>query len=164
MLRPEQKAPLARCLAAVALALGSCSGCAPESLPETYSIGPGFTPVQADEIRVSHAKWCDAVGYCPGELSWPAGELRWLVDFDPEAYPSETKDSFLCLDGHEVHVNGRHSRAHEHWAQARAFTHELGHLRFGGHLPRGLMAVVPEHAKVDGDAIAAWHRNHESED
>lgn len=60
--------------------LTMCLACGPRLPPEYISIDRNFSNSEADTIRAAVGAWCDAVNWCPAEVSWSEKGRIDLVD------------------------------------------------------------------------------------
>lgn len=160
-------------LAAAALALAALAqfGCA-APLPATYSVDTEFTMDQQREVHEALQDWCDAVGWCPFEVS--DGELHISVASDYARINDTPGSRGFETDNVSISVNPGGSAIFfqseflDDFPECFGVTirHELGHVGIDQHTQMGLMKASHDLSectqldkRVDTFARMAWCKN-----
>lgn len=135
--------------------------------PPTYSFDPSIPTMNQEVARDVFAAWCEAVGYCPREISWEGwdndGAIYWELDYERHG---RVEGSVAFLNGgHPMILDGNSptmQNVHRFWF---TFAHEVGHYRIRGHRDQGLMVerlteyeIDSRPLEIDPYTIKEWNQ------
>lgn len=147
----------------VAAVLAGCAGCSSADQPpppDTFSIDSAFSSEQANTIRDGMVAWCEAVAWCPAEVTYSErgrfvlahDYVRDSVDDESDAYLGD--DWNVYIDGGSPHI----ADLHRLWLVAM---HEAGHWGIPDHpveAPALMAAGISKRLPLEIDAASrqAW--------
>lgn len=143
-----------------AVVVGCAGGERDASPPGTFSIDSEFSAEQAGVLRAGVAAWCDAVGWCPEEVTY-SERGRFILARDYVRDSADDQSSAYLEGKGNIFINagsGAGRDLHRLWLVA---THEAGHYGIDGHpveppslMAAGISKTLPR--EIDEASRQAW--------